>query len=52
MKNTELKELYVEAQIDVLLFNSNDVIATSGNLLDPEGSDNGGNMGSWTPIEW
>lgn len=52
MRNSESKELYTEARIDVLLFNSEDVITTSGNLLDPEGSDNGGNMGSWTPIEW
>ena len=52
MRNSESKELYIGVRIDVLLFNSNDVITTSGDLLDPEGSENGGNMGSWTPIEW
>ena len=52
VKNTEFKELYMEAQIDVLLFNSEDVIATSGGSLSPDGSGNDGNMGNWTPPEW
>lgn len=52
MKNTELKELYTEARIDVLLFNSEDVISTSGGSLDSDGSGSDGNMGTWTPPEW
>ena len=52
MKNTESKELYNEARIDILLLNSEDILTTSGDLLDPTGSENGGNMGSWTPPEW
>lgn len=52
MRNSESKELYIEARMDVLLLNSKDVITTSGDLLNPDGSEDGGNMGSWTPIEW
>ena len=52
MKNTEFKELYTEARTEILLFNSEDVIATSGGSLSPDDSGNNGNMGSWTPPEW
>ena len=52
VRNLESKELYIEARMDVLLLNSKDVITTSGDLLNPDGSEDGGNMGSWTPIEW
>ena len=52
VKNTEFKELYRAAQIDVILFNSEDIITTSVGLLDPDSSNNNGNTGSWTPPEW
>ena len=52
VKNTELKELYREAKIDVILFNSEDVIVTSAGLLDPGSSNDKENTGSWTPPEW
>lgn len=52
VKNAGSKELYREARIDVLLFNAEDVIVTSDGLLDPDGSESSGNMGTWTPPEW
>lgn len=45
------KTEYTEAKLEVLLFRSGDVIATSG-TLDPDGTGDDGNMGSWTPPEW
>ena len=52
VKNTEYKELYAEARVEVLLFKSEDVIATSDGSLNPDGTGDGGNVGSWTPLEW
>jgi hypothetical protein len=51
VKATCEKTEYTVAKLEVLLFRSGDVIATSA-TLDPDGTGNDGNMGSWTPPEW